>query len=1044
MRDDVGVNSEQVKKRSAKRGLTFKLLVFVPFCIALVLQVSLCAVVLSRSGTLSQMESDAYDLFSAHVSNRAVLLENDMVSRWSDLDATLEGVGRRIDEVLTAKAVSAAAIEPGSDVAVSIVDRSASDLLAFVRRAEVDGIFLVLANGSDAALRGEDTVHTALYLRDSNPKADAENGSDLQLAACPISVGKNLNIALDSQWSATFPLEAEGEAQSDFYYRPFRAAQQHPQAKISDLGYWGKPVNLGWAGTPSLTYSKPLRDASGAVVGVLGVEVRLDRIITYLPHADLNEDGSGSYLLAVTGEEEGYARDGGASPLKGRKRAYEVLATTGASQSLYVADDSLGATLDNKGRMVVDAPSDSAFDERAIATAKELKLYDSTSPFASDHWALVGLERENELFSAPQTLSANLWKVFGLCVVIGVCIALFTAWVSSSRLRNLMREVRAARPEQPISFTPTNIVEIDELSEAIESLGCEVATAASRLSEILKLSDRSIAAFECNEETGVVSYTDGFFDTLGAIRRFAAIEECDAESLDAKEGGGTMSLVAFKRLFMSLEHRFEKEDEGRWIISDREGRRWVRLVTVEAGDHRGAFGLIEDVTDEIVTRRRIEHERDHDVLTGLLNRRAFEQCVTECLSERPPAFGVMLMLDLDNLKYINDTYGHDWGDYYIKAAAGVIQTSFRDEGVYARISGDEFLVFADRCKDANDAQHLFDGFMHALATSVLEAPDGTVLKVRASAGMAFYPEDATNFARLREYADFAMYEAKNSRKGALMRFDRESHERGAFILSNKEDLNRLLDEQLVDYHFQPIVNARNGETMAYEALMRPRLESISTPDRVLLLARSQSKLYQVERLTFFGALEAFAPYASTDKAVLFVNSIATQRLSSDDDKELRRRFDWLFNRMVVEITENEYSREMSLYKENMVRKWGARLAIDDFGSGYNGETSLLDYRADFVKLDMSVVRDIDQAKDHQDIARNLISFSHDRGIRVVAEGVETEDELRALVGLEVDYVQGYLVGRPAAQPCPASDEVKKTICSLYEKLQECDSIGTDE
>ena len=281
---------------------------------------------------------------------------------------------------------------------------------------------------------------------------------------------------------------------------------------------------------------------------------------------------------------------------------------------------------------------------------------------------------------------------------------------------------------------------------------------------------------------------------------------------------------------------------------------------MESDDRTRVFGLVEDVTDEIATRRRIEHERDHDVLTGLLNRRAFEQAVTERLADDPPAFGVMLMLDLDNLKYINDTYGHDWGDHYIKAAASVIERTFEGEGFFARISGDEFLVFVDRCADADGAYRLFDAFMRALDTSVLEAPDATVLKVRASVGVAFYPEDAVDFSHLREYADFAMYEAKNHRKGALLRFDPKSHERGAFILNNKEDLNRLLDENLIDYHFQPIVDARMGEAVAYEALMRPQLPSIATPDRVLLLARSQSKLYRVEHLTFFGALEAFAKH----------------------------------------------------------------------------------------------------------------------------------------------------------------------------------------
>ena len=222
-----------------------------------------------------------------------------------------------------------------------------------------------------------------------------------------------------------------------------------------------------------------------------------------------------------------------------------------------------------------------------------------------------------------------------------------------------------------------------------------------------------------------------------------------------------------------------------------------------------------------------------------------------------------------------------------------------------------------------------------------------------------------------------------------------------------------------------------GEAVAYEALMRPQLPSIATPDRVLLLARSQSKLYRVEHLTFFGALEAFAKHeGAACAATLFVNSIATQRLSSDDEVELQKRFGPLLRRLVIEITESDYSREMSLYKEGLARRWGARLAIDDFGSGYNGETSLLDYHADFVKLDMGIVSGIDVARDHQDIARNLIGYAHDRGIRVIAEGVETPSELKAVIELGVDYLQGYLIGKPAAQPPSVPADIQELIRTL--------------
>lgn len=1021
--DETGMGLGSRQKKGTRRGLTFKVLVVVPFCLALVIQGVVCAVVLVRGDTLDQMETDAYDLFSERVASRAGYLENDMIFRWSEFGVVSEAVDNDIAAVLSEHGAKAGDIETGSEVAHDILDASSEDLLAFARRAEVDGVYLVLANGSER----EPEACSALYVRDSNPKVDVTNESDLLLASCPLSIGRRLGIALDSQWSATFPLAPEGEAQSAFYYRPLRAAEQYPDAEPSDLGFWGRPVDLGWTGTQSITYSRPVIDAEGGIVGVLGVEVRLDRINEFFPYTDLNEGGNGSYLLTVTDEEGGFARNEGVAPLPGMPRVYDMLSATGASQSLYVEDGSFEAELDGKGRIVVEPASSSSGDARAIAAATEIKLYDSTSPFASEHWALVGLERESELFSASQALFKNLIRVFLASLVVGLVLAVLTAWLSSSRLRNLMREVRAARPEQPISFTPTGIVEVDELSDAIESLGTEVASAASRLSQILRLSDRGIGAFEYVRETGAITYTDGFFAALSVL------ESPDELLFDPKRiADGSLSAEEFERLMKWYEPYIEVEGEGRYLVSGPHHTSWVRLVVVLSSEHDRVFGLVEDVTHEIETRRRIEHERDHDILTGLLNRRAFEQEVTDLLRDDPPSFGAMLMLDLDNLKFINDTYGHDWGDHYIKAAGRAVAAAFKGRGYYSRISGDEFLVFVDGCADRAEAEALFESFLASLDTSVLEAPDGKVLKVRASMGAAYYPEDASDFAHLREYADFAMYLAKNSRKGELFLFDRESYEEKSFILNNKEDLNRLLDEGLIEYHFQPIVDAHVGEVAAFEALMRSQVESIPSPDHVLALARSQSKLYRVEHLTFFGALEAYSRYQGSFDAALFVNSIATQRLSSDDELVLRERYGELLKRLVIEITETDYSREMALYKEALAQRFNARLAIDDFGSGYNGETSLLDYHVDFVKLDMDIVRNIDTAKDHQDIARNLIGYAHDRGIRVVAEGVETEDELRMLVHMNIDYIQGFLIGRPSPEPRDVSDDVKRLIRSLSE------------
>ena len=678
-------------RRPDRRGVSFTLLVAVPFCIAIALQGIICFGVLSNSGTTVTMKADAYDLFSERISSHAGYLENDMVFRWSELDSLAQAVEGDIDDVLGSLDATADDLTPGSEASIAVLDATAKRLVFFTRRAEVDGLYLVLA-GADAAASEEDSVHAALYIRDSNPKADLENGADLMLAVCPISVSKKLDIALDSSWSATYPLAPEGDARSAFYYRPMQAAAEHPTADMEDLGYWGRPVDLGWAGTSSITYSMPIQDGDGTVVGVLGVEVRLDRVTDFMPYRELDDEGTGSYILAVTNEDGGYERDAGVMPVEGSTRTYEVLATTGASQSLYVEDGDIAAVLDGRAYPLVRPVSEEAGGKEAVVAMSEITLYDSTSPFASEHWTLMGLESQDALFSSSTALERNLLGVFGASLLVGIVIAGLVAWISSSRLRHLMGEVRSARPEQPIEFASTGIVEIDELSDAIQTLGTEVAYSASRLSQILELSDRTIGAFEYNAETDAVTCTDGFFTTLSLLKH----PDPRMESLLDGMTGTVIRHGEFSRLLGAFWENAEEEAPWRYLLSDPGQTCWVRLVIMENKEQNRVFGLVEDVTHEIETRRRIEHERDHDILTGLLNRRAFECEVTQRLEDDPPPIAAMMMLDLDNLKYINDTYGHDWGDHYIKAAGRAVSLTFQGSGLFARISGDEFLMFVDR------------------------------------------------------------------------------------------------------------------------------------------------------------------------------------------------------------------------------------------------------------------------------------------------------------------------------------------------------------
>ena len=238
------------KRTARRRGVTFRALVVLPFCVALGIQGVVCATVLARSEILKQMEIDAYDLFSERVASRAGYLENDMIFRWSDFDPVVESATASIDKALAAAQATSADIETGSDLAISIIEATSQDLLAYSHRAEVDGVFLVLADGAE----GQSDNRTALDI-DSNPKVEVANGSDLMLAACPISIGRQLGVTLDSMWSATFPLAAEGESRSAFYYEPVRAAERYPEASTNDLGYWGRSTSDGREPLPLRTAS---------------------------------------------------------------------------------------------------------------------------------------------------------------------------------------------------------------------------------------------------------------------------------------------------------------------------------------------------------------------------------------------------------------------------------------------------------------------------------------------------------------------------------------------------------------------------------------------------------------------------------------------------------------------------------------------------------------------------------------------------------------------------------------------------------------------
>mgnify|MGYP002534724904 CR=1 FL=1 len=322
----------------------------------------------------------------------------------------------------------------------------------------------------------------------------------------------------------------------------------------------------------------------------------------------------------------------------------------------------------------------------------------------------------------------------------------------------------------------------------------------------------------------------------------------------------------------------------------------------------------------------------------------------------------------------------------------------------------------------------------ALQRSVSILPNGKQLHISISGGIAWYPTDGHDLLTLKKYADFAMYQVKHSHKGRMCDFDIGSYHQEAYAAQTQQDFERLLQEELVSYHFQPIYSARSGRVAAYEALMRVDLPTLHSPAQVMQLAHETGRLYEIERITVFHSSEIFqrmqAQGLLQSDALLFINSIANVSLTVEDVEEYAQRYPELLKRLVVEITEQEDLDRACLERKRNVPGFSGSFALDDYGSGYSNELNLLELSPRYIKIDISIVRGTDTDRDKQQIVSNIVAYAHARSMQLIAEGFETEAQLRTVIGLGVDLLQGYYLSRPAAVPAPIAPAAQAVIDQL--------------
>lgn len=551
---------------------------------------------------------------------------------------------------------------------------------------------------------------------------------------------------------------------------------------------------------------------------------------------------------------------------------------------------------------------------------------------------------------------------------------------------------------------------------------CRRALAALTESEarFKAIADDAPVMIWVTDESGANTYNSRLWlETTGQTAEQAqGFGWADAIHPEDRQGVEAGFHAAFRlRQRSRVEYRLRRADGGcAWVIDVGQPR------FASDGRFLGYVGVVLDITERrnaederFRAQKQIYHMVRYDALTGLPNRQFLREAFDHLLDPTARAKTVVLRLDLDGLKAVNDAYGRSIGDLLLRRVAERLRKCLKKSDILARLGGDEFVVVRTGMRHDVEATKLAQEIIEAIGTAY--DLEGTLADIGVNVGLALFPKDGQSLDQLIKAADIALYQAKASGRGTYKRIEPGMDAQLKARQEMKVSLRHALKNRALELHYQPLINLHTGRITSCEALVRwkhPEKGPVS-PAEFIPIAEETGLIGPLGEWILRQACTEAAKWPSQVSVAVNLSPLQfrNRRLASVI-RDILSETGLEASRLQLEITESVFLNDSAsnLLILQQIRQLGAKIAMDDFGTGYSSLSYLRSFRFDKIKVDRSFIADLPTGRESLAIIRAVAGIGRTLGITTTVEGVETQTQLDAINAEGFDEAQGYLFARP--------------------------------